>query len=270
MGYHSYFKGQFVSSYTGDIGKKSFVTGQKIPEALALISGCWGWYRVDEGSGLILHNSSTNVDKFPDLSLYTPSEIGFWHSFTEGFGTSTGTSYGLWTNTTPSNTLPSYHNPTGIFCRVTGGGTPQEKWGIHNEVTGYDRIGANLGIYTGPLILHGAFYAGSGGVNSNYLPDFYNKWQFQFITKVAGTMTHYTVKDDGTLDVGSSVGSGVIPLEVKRISLFTGSYVGTWYYFVGQLADWIFYVDIDVTLTDWKYNYNSLRSRYGMAAPSGW
>jgi hypothetical protein len=47
--------------------------------------GCIGWYKVDEGSGLILHNSApAGVNKLPDLDVVTPGS-NFWGQYL-GFG----------------------------------------------------------------------------------------------------------------------------------------------------------------------------------------
>ena len=240
----------------------------------------WAWYKIDEGSGYTLRNSAVVADKAPDLTVYG-NLTTFWTTLA-GFGYGNGTNiYANYESTIPFHTRDGYEAGA-CFSRVTGNtagasGLLDASSSLVSTTSGDCYI--LYGYYGGPP--SALFIVADGVVDySGYIPQasYLNRWVFTFMTAVKNNGT-YTMEtqvclDDGTLFTPSASTTSTLftTRQIKRLSVFRGYWSGSggWTYFMGEIGDVLWYVNKDMTLTEWGVWYDNLRSRYGMAARVGW
>ena len=232
-----------------------------------------GWYKFNEGSGLIAHNyapdGSLGGGAFPDLDVINGSG-DFWTALT-GFGSvqlATTLSFARKQLSAPITFNGSLYSCVGGFFRrkldPTIGGDLLE---IHVDDGGGSGFGIVVEGNESIFRFGGAAY---GGI-SNY--EFENqKWYFYFLTNPG---YGYIVKPDGTLKITTGYpANNNTPYDINYLHVgvrYTNNMSDTGYYGVqGSFGDIIIYNFISLTLNEWARWYDMLRSRYNMAARSGW
>ena len=233
-----------------------------------------GWYKVDEGSGSIVHNSANPVNqpnqKWPDLTIQI-NPTGFWNT-KPGYGSSFpgGRSYAEYRNAGSSLTS-----------------TAIDSWALFLFRVGFDQgypisfgVASSISSTVTPKTYH-EFYA----TDSEYHLDDHvysrmgsaispNDWKFIFGINTGGTnnMKGYQVNSDGTLIPFTFLGGGNGVSNYLRIRLLMdyspGGTVDSYIY--GSLADVMYYRNVSLTLGDWRDIYDTLHGRYLMASRSGW
>jgi len=233
-----------------------------------------GWYKVNEGSGLIVANSATDGSSggglFPDLDVKN-NNADFWTAKT-GFGSTS--------LTTPSNKVSfAIGNPNRNLGSVASN---THSFGIflykHGTALEFYLLSTKLlndssGDYGWRISINNYFSGKARFVwGDTIYGDFdpaalTNAWSFWFISLPYG----YVVKSDGTLITVSIGNKGSTRFHYIQTGIGYDGYGDQGYYAAkGSYGDWIIYNNTNITLAEWAAWYDQLRSRYGMAARSGW
>jgi len=259
----------------------SEITGRPVSDPYLI-----GWYKFDEGSGLTVYNHATGGGggggPLPNLAVV--QNVGQFWTYRPGFGTTLqhvfGAGDGLidfaWAYPNRGQIGPS-GVCFGIFLR-----SKINPYGDTKDYGGYLCCSnQTLSSGVGFLLEHGHIYYnyqnqekyGMGIIKTTYHAQWYNIWTFHFVDKDA--YKYRIVKPDGTLWSSSEtfsppsniwcnyLMSGCSSLDANPAT--KGLYPGG-----GSYGDWIIYSNKVLTLAEWAEWYDKLRSRYGMAARSGW
>ena len=227
-----------------------------------------GWYRFNEGGGLVAYNGATDGSLgqglLPNLTI-TNTGGNFW-TFLPGVSSVAGADpTNVWVETqlstartingTNRSCCGIFYNPNAI---LSAGGVICVLHDV-NQTTG----GINYNTQAGGVDWRGGWNL--GGDYSPYSSD--TDWRFVFYTNPGN---HYFVKSDGTLTILGVVDS-ITEITLNYI------HVGVWYTYEGgryscqgSFGDYIIYNFDSLSLAQWAKWYDQLRTRYGMAARSGW
>jgi hypothetical protein len=244
------------------------------------------WYKINERSGLVVANSANPTDaaeKWPDLTVKGNTSY-FWARRT-GFGSSgmgDEKAHCQW-NGADSILTCGTSGSMSMFMRFEGRNEDYPKVfncqiEADNDNQDSDVVQLELSIYGPGTDYH--LYAVHGGYGSLldrmllFYNDQINRWLFYFMfyDPVLDAAVFGAVKDNGTLITGTRNGTYGNSRAIKQINLFRG-----WdpanveqSFLYGQLGDVMYWRNSKLTLASWAAIYDSLRSRYGMAARSGW
>jgi hypothetical protein len=252
----------------------SEILGERIiPQNANLI----GWYKFDEGSGLVAYNSATDGSLVGGLlpNLTVNGETTFWA--TPGFARSPETLPGSQvTNAWAEASLPgrniggaSQQIFMGVFYRNTSiAGAGQSGLCCLNTIRtahqfGISRITSD----------HTNQYQLFGTSTFVVLPNNQtNLWTFMFFSDEGGGAGRFrTVLNDGTLvSAPSDYTPGTVTVNFIEAGCYFVSPPTGVYPAKGDYGDLIIYQVSGSTLTQWAEWYDKLRSRYGMAARDGW
>jgi hypothetical protein len=237
---------------------------------------CIGWYKCDEGSGALLINSAPVgvANRLPNLDVYNAGT--FWTAYS-GFGTG-GTNQYAYKNDT-ARTI--YNNQTKMcFSRITGSGSTYNYLyrSDYAYQGGWQHI-AHSNYGSGSRVDFAMANATSGVVSTfnQFLYDnVVNTWRFQFNYVAAdGKQKMGVVNPDGTLTIGSTTSTDVSSVPTSSHTHFFAfrAWDGSntrWGQFAGQMGDIIVYNSVLLSITEAAIWYDALRSKYSMAARSGW
>lgn len=239
-----------------------------------------GWYKFDEGSGLVASNSaldgSSGGGLLPNLTVFNGYNGLFW-TFNPGFGATPQLYFGAGTGadfawSKPNRTIGGANKATmGMFIK--------RKSDIGNK-GGY-ALGSRSAVVGGTLGIRlftcnqsaSQGYSWLWNVTPSFIYDvnLINQWLFHFFD---GDGYYRIVKSDGTILQSAAA----INFSARQyIYDFTGvdsmdADPPTKGYYPGgcSYGDKIIYNQITLTLNEWGAWYDKLRSRYEMAARSGW
>lgn len=241
-----------------------------------------GWYKFNEGSGLIAYNSATDGSLggglLPNLDIAGSNPPGIFWSYAPGFGS------------VPNyNTVPPYDSRNNAYKVISPTRTlgPATNFGIFYKrslVSNPDRGGyifrmsQYLTQNTSGFLVWDGIYGGHVG-NTKFRtpkPDIIlydeadvNSWYFYFFDSNGYCCA---VRPDGTLVVASFQINLPFSLTFNVIYFCVGALAAG---FVtsscqGSFGDLIYYNLALLTRAQWAQWYDELRSRYGMAARNGW
>ena len=285
--------GRMIEDYEGSTGEWSVSPGTVITHELihkktgykALnMAGLWtpsgpnliGWYKFNEGSGVIVNNyapdGSSGGGLLPNLSVYNAGG-NFWTA-NSGFATvsliTNPTTYAYKLLSSARELGGAAKHSFGIFYKQTIAGTLGTWiWNLHEIFNGAER-----GMSPHNPDVNDMTFANSSGIacwlDETFIAD---QWNFFFIDD---TGRGYQVNANGTLSIGFNTMSLTAPVIVNYIHVgcqYSTNPPGTGIGFNGAggtFADFIIYNLTTLTIAQWAQWYDALRSRYGMAARSGW
>lgn len=232
--------------------------------------GLIGWYKVNEGSGIVVANSSTHVNKLPDLAVVDAST--FW-------GTASGFGYSAIGNTTSyahvslsPNVVFDYDSCIGMFFKKIN-----NDWGAGCPIRIYDPVSEWTGWYwkkgLGDSYQWNIGFDPGGTGNGPYI-DGWDVWRFLFTYRYYYEGNPYNglgvVDENGVLTVSGPQGN--FNADVSKIYLGFAQFDGDdrQYGSAGASGDIIIYNNKILVLSEWAVWYDKLRSRYGMPARNGW
>lgn len=243
-----------------------------------------GWYKFDEGSGVVVNNyapdGSLGGGLLQDLAVVQNDGV-FW-TFYSGFGSTQDISFGAGNGLVDfawANQIRSIGGASGacvgIFVRpksgIAGAGglmialcqdwsMNTQQYQISNEDSGIGtqdrqviRWGLTTGIWTPGAIMQ-------------------DRWHFHFINNLG---EWWVVIPNGTRTL---IQSGISMIQTLNMNYI---FAGCWYadaaiptkgYYPGgcSYGDWIIYNQAILTDLNWAVWYDELRSRYSMSERSGW
>lgn len=238
-----------------------------------------GWYKFNEGSGNIVINYATDGSSggglFPNLTVSNRGIADFW-TFLVGFGSTqslvgANISYAKADLGATRNFggLVNGFAAYGIFYKRKLasndiGGAVCSLFNVNADVPGTGtEIESSYNIFVANKSRDGYDWAGAG-VPIDHV-DTRGRWIFEFVDN-SGKVN--VILDDGTR-LTSGVGlnmNAVINLQW----LHSGVRFDNNYSCQGSYGDWIIYNFTRLTVAQWAIFYDNLRTRYGMAARSGW
>jgi len=239
-----------------------------------------GWYKFNEGAGLVAANSATDGSGggglLPDLTVFNSYAGSFW-TFDAGFGSTSQLYFGAgtgadfaWSN--PNRTIGGASKASmGMFVKRKndagnkGGYTLASRSTASGGTVGTHLFTCNQGASQGYI------FQWNTTPTFTYDVSLINVWLFHFLDNDG---YYRIVKPDGTI-LKSAVVANLSTIQ------YTYAFAGVDYmdadpptagYYPGgsSYGDWIIYNQTTLTLTQWARWYDQLRSRYGMAARSGW
>jgi len=273
----SMFNGWTGSGCTGTGACSILIDGNKTVDAEFLVfpyfNDLVAFYKVNEGSGTTVANSASPTDlakKWPDLTVYGNLDY-FWNTLS-GFGTGAST----------------------VYCYTDNGSAIG--FGPKASIGGFKRYRSQSGTYTISMVaatsgtatnhnMSDDLYGGASrvdyglrinnsGVAKTYNQFLYatqlNKWVFVFsIVDLPNNKLYiHVVRDDGVRIIGTTTGSYTeVTYSPRYFKLFR---FDATYYWNGQIGDFVAYHNRYLTEADFAIIYDKLRTRYGMAARSGW
>lgn len=269
----------------GDYAKNSTLAFYILP--LPYVGDLVGWYKLNEGSGTIVHNSAsptvTPAQKCPDLTVDT-NPTYFWDQ-KPGFGSSGIAGNGArarWIGDPSSYTI--HGGSVSCFVWINGYSTNNYPswWNFENVII--DEANTRLCEQNGtPSVMSFGGYRGGG--QFGYSTDQFSyatdkqRWifVFEYYDPIPDEFGHHgtkgLVRDNGTLVVGNHKVNWAYNLytyKQVRIFRYYDSANVVLGYFNGSLGDIMIWRNRALLLSDFVEWYDSLRSRYGMAARSGW
>jgi hypothetical protein len=257
------------------------MNGNKVVNAefssIPLSGNLVGWYKFDEGSGATVINHATGGlaggGLFPNLTVLNPGG-DFW-TFLSGFGStprlSTNINYarGAFAPTRTIGGSANGYFTFGLFFKHRT--IPPGVGGVRIASIGADTI-TFASAWNGSAYTSTQFLKGSPASILANIPGYAGgEWWFLFISN-DGKMSR--VRANGTKDKGALVAGGW-PNASPGLQ---GMNIGAFYNWLdpaslgaqGSYGDSIFYNFTTLTDAQWAIWYDRLRSRYGMAARSGW
>jgi hypothetical protein len=231
------------------------------------------WYRLNEGSGSTVFNyAPASAQKLPDLDVV---DFGNFWTLMSGFGSANAVNknYCIWED------AASVLNTTTTACR-----------GMFFYFTGTDHLhplpynngtcltepcdsGDYVSVSQAAPFNSGVSIGGGGENTASTSPR--NQWWFVFSVK--GTANNkfktHVVRNDGVLFItGAPERTIITNTAIRRVRFFRyfDSVNGFFTHFYGSAGDTFQYRGANLVLSDWRIIYETFRSRYGMAAPSGW
>jgi len=224
-----------------------------------------GWYKFNEGSGLIVNNyamgGSLGGGLLPNLDVLGDTDI-FWN-------TELGVGY--------SQAPIPYDGPSICWAAKEFASRPTNliSYGFFYKRTANIELGGILGVFIAVEGVEETSFTVDNDIFLGYQDDFDgtamldnipNVWGFFFIDD---SWIPKRVNPDGTL---SLFDSNIIHEEFNINRLSIGSDYDLDYYYGsgGAFGDVIIYNNYCPSLTEWAEWYDLLRFRYGMAARSGW
>lgn len=231
-----------------------------------------GWYKFDEGSGTVVYNQATDGSGggglLPNLGIVGLNT--FW-SAASGFGKKSASSTQDFAWNKPNRTIGGASGwGLGRFLKLpTGtGGVPTRGGQVITS-------GIQACIQTVPYsATETAMNAGNGAAPAVITVTYSNVWLFHFI---ANDGIYRVCKADGTIVTGTSLPAGSMVATITPNYLLMGFQYATEDPPVNLIGinptifgDWILYSGTTLTVAQWAQWYDKLRSRYGMAARSGW
>jgi len=228
------------------------------------------WYKFDEGSGTVVYNQATDGSSggglFPNLGIVGLNT--FW-SAVSGFGkkSTSATQDFAWNK--PNRTIGGASGwGYGRFLRIIGDGGVSTRGG--DVITS----GIQACIQTFPSGADVYSNANNGGASASLTVTYNNVWLFHFI---ANDGIYRVCKADGTIVTGTSLPAGSMVATITPNYLLMGFQYATEDPPVNLIGinptifgDWILYSGTTLTVAQWGQWYDKLRTRYGMAARSGW
>lgn len=229
-----------------------------------------GWYKFNEGSGLIVNNYATDGSGGGGLlpSLGIVSLNTFWSANT-GFGTKSASMTQDFAWNKPNRTIGNNLGwAYGRFLKMPVSG------GVATRGGDIITAGIQACIQTVPASgteTNSNGNNGTGGVTVTVA--YLGVWLFHFI---ASDGVYRVCKPDGTLVVGGALPGGMAGTINLNYILMGFQYadadpptivLGT---NPTVFGDWILYSKKLLTVSEWATWYDKLRSRHGMAARSGW
>ena len=257
---------------------KDYVSPWTPPKGSYLI----GWYKFDEGSGLVVNNYATGGSSggglLPNLTVFNSGEGLFW-SYLSGFGSTPQLYFGAgsgvadfaWSK--PNRTIGGASKLTmGIFVKRKndagnkGGYTLASRSAVYGGTLGTRLFTCNQRASQG--------YSWQWNVTPGFAYDvnLIDVWLLHFIDSNG---YYRIVKPDGT--ILTSATAITLTTAIQYIYALAGvEYIDadppTKGYYPGgsSYGDWIIYNSTTLSLSDWGSWYDQLRSRYGMSPRSGW
>jgi len=243
-----------------------------------------GWYKFDEGSGLIVNNYATDGSSggglLPNLAV-VQNDGAFW-TFYPGFGSTQDIVFGAgdglvdfaWAN--PNRIIGGANKSCfGMFVRAKPSGYPSGSGGCLVRVQDAFGSGGGSNLFISnenegkwqSVCYDGKVYQWEGGAAENQ-----GRWHFHFVNNLG---YWYVVRPEGNRIL--LIGNVIMTNNIA----FQWMFAGCWYANAspptlggypggGSYADWIIYNQTTLTDSQWAEWYDKLRSRYGMAARSGW
>ena len=238
-----------------------------------------GWYKFDEGSGLVAANSAIGGNLGGGLlpNLIVENTTGNFWTGLNGFAY-TGKDWQRAYAYKDLGSTRSYGGTAngfacyGIFCRRSIG---VADFGCLCSLfkTNTDDVFSGTefdptGVGSGGFYEHNGGWQGSTG-QTPLGSLFTGRWYFLFIDNLKKL---YAVRDDGTLITGQAIIiSGVVSLQWLHTGVrYHLANMDGRYGVHAAYGDWLIYNFKILTLSEWAEWYDQLRSRYGMAARSGW
>ncbi len=233
-----------------------------------------GWYKFDEGSGTVVNNYATDGSLggglLPNLNVYN---IGDFWSHLSGFGSTADVSNAnhayIKFASRPLTVSPPGHSIGQFYRRKVDAAA----WGgysinIHFTFVSFSGLispwNNNVNSVT--------FALGSTGPSIANACDL-TSWYFYFVSQEG---LGRAVKSDGTLmSTDTTVPIEEYDIQYLHVGVMTGDDSATGggpgsSGAQGSYGDTIIYNSYMPTLSEWGQWYDQLRSRYGMAARSGW
>ena len=256
------------------------VVPELYPQAPYLI----GWYKFNEGSGTVVANSATDGSGggglLPDLAIIQNDGV-FW-TFNSGFGSTEGMGFGAgdglndfaWANS--GRTIGGANKSCfGIFVRAKASGYPSGSGGLLLSTLSGSGAGSTPGIHItneGEGARQGVRFGTDTSAWTPGTAENLGRWHFHFINNLG---QWWVVRPEGDRLLAMS------GISLTQTLNFEWMFSGCWYadadpptkgYYPGggSYADWIIYNQTVLTDTQWAEWYDDQRSRYGMAARSGW
>ena len=231
-----------------------------------------GWYKVDEGSGLVLNNSANDGSSggglLGDMTV-VDGDGDFWTNLAV-FGSTaaiTGDSHAF-LNPAPTRTIGGTANGRaclGIFHKRTLNNTTGGR--LLNMRQTDATIDVQIAVHNPDA--NDITWAPIAGTNTVIDEGYdYNEWNFFFLDD---TEFFHRVNPDGTLtDSLTSNGEMATARTIGFIDLGWSGGGGGSDGCGGAYGDLIIYNFNVLTQAEWASWYDRLRTRYGMAARSGW
>jgi hypothetical protein len=227
------------------------------------------WYRLNEGSGSTVYNyAPASAQKLPDLPVIN---FGNFWTLRPGFGSanSANKNYCRWINAASVLTTSTI-GYRGSFIFITGADFPYPTIFNHNNSTADTAGASNYISYDTGILNISIQFNGTSSVLVLSAPQ-NGHWWFIFNARSGTKFRTYAVKDTGVLITGGETGTWT-DQQIKQVRFFRyyDSANTRYNHFYGSAGDTFQYRGVTLFLSDWRIIYETFRSRYGMAAPSGW